>query len=172
MSRYFAGLCISVLLSNAALAKGGTLCTSAETPVFTCYTGGKIVSLCAAGPKDFSHLRYAYGTPGKVELSWPADGVAAKDAFSHGIISYSGSGGDYVRFEKGGFSFNLFYVLGSRGGFDGVFVTKGEKNVRNLICSEDSSDDLTTEFFQQAKLPDVADGTNMLDVPDVFFKGR
>ena len=74
MSRYFAGLCISVLLSNAALAKGGTLCTSAETPIFTCYTGGKIVSLCAAGPKDFSHLRYAYGTPGKVELKITFEG--------------------------------------------------------------------------------------------------
>lgn len=159
-----------LILGTPAMAEP-TLCALGETPVFTCYTGGKIASLCAIGPNDFSHLRYAYGKPGKIEISYPADGVAARDAFRYGSLSLGVAGGSYVRFDIGGFSYSLFYVLGQIGEFDGVVVEKGGKSVRNLVCSEASSDHLTTDFFAQAALPEINIGGGF-EIPQIFFRHK
>ena len=157
-----------LMLATPAMADR-TLCSPAETPVFTCYTGGKIASLCAIGSNDFSHLRYVYGKPGKIELSYPADTVPARDAFRYGSLSLGVAGGSYVRFDIGGFSYSVFYVLGQIGEFDGVVVEKGGKSVRNLVCSEESSDHLTTDFFAQAALTEINIGGGF-EIPQIFFR--
>ena len=150
----------------AAAASPRGLCTPAETSVFLCRHGGKTASLCLSG--GAAHLRYAFGSPGRIELSYPAETVRAADAFRHGHIMYSGIGGDYLQFDNGGFRYVVFYILGHDTDNRGVVVERDGKSVMNFVCKGASSDDLTTDFFKSMALPEIDDYTNF-DVPQVYF---
>ena len=141
-----------------------------ETSVFTCRgasKASKTASLCISA--DPAHLRYAFGTPARVELSYPAATVHAAAAFRHGHIMYSGIGGDYIQFDNDGYRYVVFYILGHDTDNRGVVVEHGGKSVMNLVCKRGTSDDLTTDFFKRMALPEIEDYTNF-DVPEVYFK--
>ena len=129
----------------SAAARG--LCAPDETSVFICRNGSKTASLCLFGGS--AHLRYAFGTPGRIALSYPAATVRAQDAFRHGHIMYSGIGGDYLQFDNGGFRYFVFYILGHDTDNRGVVVERDGKSVMNFVCKGASSVDLTTDFFKR-----------------------
>jgi hypothetical protein len=162
-----AALVAVVLSPHAVAATERGLCTPDETSVFNCRNGSKTASLCVSG--GAAHLRYAFGSPGRIELSYPAATVRAQDAFRHGHIMYSGIGGDYIQFDNGGFRYFVFYLLGNALENSGVVVQRGGKSVMNFVCKAGSSDDLTTDFFKLMALPEIDDYTNF-DVPQVFFR--
>lgn len=149
----------------AAAARG--LCTPDETSVFLCRNGRKTASLCLSG--GGTHLRYAFGSPGRTELSYPAATVRPQDAFRHGHIMYSAIGGDYLQFDSGGFRYVVFYILGHDTDNRGVVVARGGKSVINFVCRDASADELTTDFFKSMALPEIEDYTNF-DVPQVYFR--
>ncbi len=161
-----AALAAVVLSPCAVSAATRGLCNPDETSVFTCRSGSKTASLCLSG--GAAHLRYVFGIAGRIELSYPATTVPARDAFRHGHIMYSGIGGDYLQFDKGGFRYFIFYLLGNALENRGVVVEHGGKSVFNFVCKGASSDDLTTDFFKRMAFPEIDDYTNF-DVPQVFF---
>lgn len=161
-----AALAAALVSPRAAFAAARGLCTAGETSVFICRNGTKTASLCLSG--GGAHLRYAFGAPGRIELSYPDATVRPQDAFRHGHLMYSGIGGDYLQFDKGGFRYFVFYILGHDTDNRGVVVARGGKSVMNFVCKGDSSDDLTTGFFKSMALPEIEDYTNF-DVPQVYF---
>ncbi len=102
-------------------------------------------------------------------MSYPSDTIPAKDAFRHGHIMYSGIGGDYIEFQNGPFSYFVFYVLGTRLENSCVVVERDGKAIRTLVCNDDSTDGLTTDFFKKIQLLEVVDDYSNFDVPEVFF---
>jgi hypothetical protein len=161
-----AALAAAILSPPAASAAARGLCTADETSVFICRNGRKTASLCLSD--GAAHLRYAFGAPGRIELSYPAATVRPQDAFRHGHIMYSGIGGDYLQFDNDGFRYVVFYILGHDTDNRGVVVARGGKSVLNFVCKSVSSDELTTDFFKSMALPEIEDYTNF-DVPQVYF---
>jgi hypothetical protein len=164
---FAAALAGAVWAPQAAVAAARGLCTPDETSVFTCGNGRRTASLCLSG--GAAHLRYAFGSPGRTELSYPAATVRPQDAFRHGHIMYSGIGGDYLQFDNGGFRYVVFYILGRDTDNRGVVVARDGKSVMNFVCKDASSDELTTDFFKSMALPEIEDYTNF-DVPQVYFR--
>ncbi|HEX3936814.1 MAG TPA: hypothetical protein VHX43_04850 [Xanthobacteraceae bacterium] len=162
-----AALAAAVVSPHAATAAARGLCAPDETSVFICRNGSKTASLCLSGGS--AHLRYVFGSPGRIELSYPAETVRPQDAFRHGHIMYSGIGGDYLQFDNGGFRYVVFSILGHDTDNRGVVVERGGKSVMNFVCKGASSDDLTTDFFKSMALPEIEDYTNF-DVPEVYFR--
>ena len=162
-----AALAAAALSPPAASAAERGLCVPDETSVFNCRSGSRTASLCVSGGS--AHLRYVFGAPGRIALSYPAATVRAQDAFRHGHIMYSGIGGDYIQFDNGGFRYFVFYMLGNALENRGVVVQRDGKSVMNFVCKAGSSDDLTTDFFKLMALPEIEDYTNF-DVPQVFFR--
>jgi hypothetical protein len=159
-------LAAAVLSPYAASAAERGLCAPDETSVFNCRNGPRTASLCVSGGS--THLRYVFGAPGRIALSYPAAVARAQDAFRHGHIMYSGIGGDYLQFDNGGFRYFVFYILGHDTDNRGVVVERGGKSVMNLVCDAASADDLTTDFFKRMALPEIDDDTNF-DVPQAYF---
>jgi hypothetical protein len=162
-----AALAAAALSPAAVSAAERGLCASDETSVFICRSTSKTASLCISGGS--AHLRYVFGAPGRIALSYPASTVRPQDAFRHGHIMYSGIGGDYLQFDNGGFRYFVFYILGHDTDNRGVVVERDGKSVMNFVCKGASSDDLTTDFFKRMALPEIDDYTNF-DVPQVFFR--
>lgn len=81
---------MSLLISVFALAAaaGGTLCRPAETPIFSCSTGTKIVSVCTTERL----IAYRFGTSRAVapEMQIVSDG---KDGKVHSDVITGGGGG-------------------------------------------------------------------------------
>jgi hypothetical protein len=159
-----------VCLSQNASAVDRGLCDPDESSVFICQNGSKTASLCAKKTMDDLRLRYVFGAPKNIELSYPAPSVAARNAFRQGNIMYSGIGGEYIRFSQGPFDYSIFYVLGAGTNFRGVVVEKNKKDFSNLLCTGNSDDDLTTSLFDELKLPRIEQYD--FDVPQVFWNHR
>ena len=163
-------------LSNVALlaalavapAAAEDLCRPHETPIFACRMvqtpDTRIASLCADKSQSPWRLTYLFGTPGHVDLTYPAAGETA--AFRHAIISYASLGGDAVLFTRGPLTYALFYVLGHDTEFDGVAIRDSDTEIANLSCAPGSLDQLTTDVFQRAGL---ARESGQFEVPAVFF---
>lgn len=163
---FAAAVAAAILSPRAASAAARGLCTPDESSVFICRNGAKTASLCLTG--GAAHLRYAFGSPARTELSYPAAAVRPQDAFRHGHIIYSGIGGDYIEFDKDGFRYFVFYILGHDTDNRGVVVERDGKSVLNFVCKDASADDLTTDFFKSMALPEIEDYTDF-DVPQVYF---
>ncbi|MFY9693981.1 MAG: hypothetical protein WA776_01325 [Xanthobacteraceae bacterium] len=101
-----AALAAAALPPHPVSAAARGLCNPDESSVFICRNGFRTASLCVSGGS--AHLRYVFGTPGRIALSYPAATVGAQDAFRHGHIMYSGIGGDYLQFDNDGFRYFVF----------------------------------------------------------------
>jgi hypothetical protein len=97
-------ICVGASANQPAPA---SLCGAAQTTYFSCHTARhRTLSLCGALP---SALQYRYGTPGKIELSYPDDAAqgAKQFAFAHYSryqterveISFSHGDADYTLFD-------------------------------------------------------------------------
>ena len=164
---FAAALAAAILSPHAVSAAARGLCTPDESSVFICRHGAKTASLCLSG--GAAHLRYAFGAPGRIALSYPAATVRPQDAFRRGHIMYSGIGGDYIEFDSGGFRYFVFSILGHDTDNRGVVVERDGKSVLNFVCKDASADELTTDFFKSMALPEIEDYTNF-DVPPVYFR--
>jgi len=140
-----------------------SLCTAGEVPVFSCATTGrKVVSLCAS--PDLSEttgsLRYRFGRPSGVEMTYPDDQTPPKAAFRAGIIG--AGGGDFVRFTRGDVTYTIEHADGPRSGqYAGVTIHRGPKRVAELRCKGTPYDVLGPNGFAliyRAKLPSELHG--------------
>ena len=112
-----------------------SLCTTSEKVVFGCAQGRRIISLCAmpsAKRPGTIQLRYAFGTPNKIELE--ISQASFPNAFFSGLTSISGGGIDYVRVQNGTIGYVLY--TGMRRGWaqDGWVVEDHGEPISHHIC--------------------------------------
>lgn len=90
-----------------------TLCTTDEQVLFDCAIEGKHkrVSVCARGDltSDTGELRYRYGKPGRIELTYPEKAQGSPHQFTYSAY-LRGGGPDNAGLD-------LFSLLFSNGGF-------------------------------------------------------
>lgn len=115
----------------------GTLCAARESVLFSCaVAAGKHVSLCASqdAGTDRGYVYYAYGSPAKPELVFPA-GKHPPTEFRRTHLMFAGATGGYAySFENSGYRYIVYSVSGSERLEDqGVLVTRG--NPREAISS-------------------------------------
>lgn len=118
------------------VAKGRTLCSAGERPLFACPIGRKLVSVCSNGKA----ATYRFGQLGRVELS--SNKLAFADAM------YSGGGETQISFMNNGFNYIVFdrgvrqMVRGELGGTAfsaGVLVRKNGRTVSKSECADDAT---------------------------------
>jgi hypothetical protein len=166
-------LAVGLLLCAAGLAAGasdsasnvpGSLCSPAETTVFSCsLVSGKIVSLCASPDlsRDAGYLQYRLGHgPASIEMQYPRTPVPASSAFKY-LQEYAARGGtSAVSFRVGRFRYSLFRTT-SAFGFNGagVIVDRAQRRVAYTRCDDKTIVTDSDRFYQLSGLglPD-ADG--------------
>lgn len=157
--------------TRPATASQTSLCTPAETTVFACATGKKVVSVCASqnATRTRGTLEYRFGKPGEpLELALPARGKSASDAATGDSVGYSGGGAAWLRFRSGAFAYAVYTAIGrwGRNGEtlekSGVVVEKNGTRVATLPCTTAPVSLLGGEWFERAGIP--SDGEE-LDIP-------
>jgi len=150
MTRLLAVLAL-LAMSQAVIAAAPekSLCNADETPLFQCSIKGKLVSLCAAGASkdDPGKLQYRFGTPQKVELSYPGTPQAAGGKFFKSSTAYSGGGEERIRFRNGDYDYFLFERTVRTGfgkgpnnpEFSAGVITRYGKRVSTRLCSHDGA---------------------------------
>lgn len=82
-----------------------SLCRIGEEALFQCRAGAKTIALCGGGAGAERYVQYRYGTPGNVELAYPARGMAG---LSRANIPFSGGGETQVNFSNNGVGYTLY----------------------------------------------------------------
>lgn len=142
--------------SSGAAADGRpSLCRGGEVAVFSCATGGKIVSLCASADlaPDRGSLTYRFGRKGALELVHPDPPRPPGSAFSAAVVGDAGSAGDIVRFSRGDATYTLYSLtVKGQGDRDGLVVTQGGRRT-DLRCRDFALGDQAWAPVYRAKLP-------------------
>jgi hypothetical protein len=129
------------------------LCAPTEKVIFSCSTGAKTVSVCAAGSDK---LQYRFGKVGAVELALPANGVSPSADVFGTTVPFAGGGGSWLRFKRGTYGYVVYSGIG-RWGPDGepaekngVTVENKGKPIAQLKCVGDVQSELGPDFFESA----------------------
>jgi hypothetical protein len=143
-------------LSASAYA-APTLCLNNEQDIFSCHTATKkIISVCASKDlaPDHGYLQYRFGTPGKIEVSVPADrSVPPTNSTLAGTLVFSGGGGDYLRFKAGDYDYVVYTAIGKGWGEkDGVAIEKNGKPLSHVSCQDEPVSNLGVDFSAKAGL--------------------
>ena len=134
----------ALMVSNMIVCSGAfadpaqpSLCGPAETPLFTCSVGKKIVSVCSGAGK----ATYYFGVPGKVEMS--------SQALSFADHSFSGGGETQISVKNKAYSYTVYdkttrTSFSSEGHNDpdfgsGLVVQKNGKTISAMDCSSDAT---------------------------------
>jgi hypothetical protein len=159
-----------------AWAAAVTHCKAAETVVFSCSTGSRILSICASSnlSKNAGYLQYRYGPPGKPELVFPEMLRHPAGLFTPGTLMFSGGGGAYLKFSKPPFAYTVFSAIGNWGArgkatVQGVAVQKDGAEFANIPCKTDGNyvaGELGPDYFERAGLREPESD---FDIPDAFF---
>lgn len=118
-----------------------SLCRTGEQALFQCQAGAKTIALCAGGVGGERYVQYRFGTPGNVELAYPARGMAG---LARANIPFSGGGETQVNFSNGDFQYSVFSRM-IRTGFDergnrpqfsaGVSIFRGGQQLTDHGCT-------------------------------------
>lgn len=132
-----------------------SLCTPAETTVFSCEVRNhKLVSLCAS--PDLSHdtgyLQYRFGHDAhSIEMEFPHSTSRQAATFKYLQEYFARGGTTALSFWVGPFRYSVFRTT-SAFGFNGagVIVSKGHRRVAYLRCDDKS---IVTDDDRLAQLP-------------------
>lgn len=133
---------LSLAAAGAAQAAPVSLCRPAETVVFACPVGAKIVSVCAGQGASGGVVQYRFGRPGAPpELKLPDPAGRPSRVASGDTLMFSGGGGAWLRFTSGPFAYTVYSAVGrwGRGGAPaekaGLLVEKDGARLRHLPCT-------------------------------------
>jgi hypothetical protein len=145
------------LLVIAALftahAASASQCGPAEKVIFSCSTGGKVVSVCAAGDlsSGVGTLTYRFGPPGHPEITWPPG--AWHDVTRSGTWMFSGGGGAWLAFHRDAFRYIVYSATGRGWGEkSGVAVEQNGKLIANQRCRDKPVSELGPDLFNDANI--------------------
>ena len=151
-----------------------SFCTSEESVVFACRTGGKMVSVCAAkaaGPTR-GYLQYRFGKPDSpepLEMILPESQLPPPKVAVGENVPFSGGGGSWLRFTKAPLGYTVYSGIGKWGPKgeirekSGVVVERQGKTIAALKCSSKPIGELGPDWFQQMGIK--ANGQDF-DFPD------
>lgn len=142
----------AILLSLAAAspAAAASHCTAGEQTMFSCATGGKIVSVCAAKRA----VQYRFGPEGKPEMIWPPMGEG-RDKVGSGLWAFAGGGGAWLAFHKDAYRYIVYSAVGKGWGRKaGVAVEQNGRLAANLPCKDKAISEIGPDFFMQAGIAD------------------
>jgi hypothetical protein len=149
---------ISILCALSASAAPPTLCLTNEDSIFNCHAGKKVISVCASkdATADRGYLQYRFGAHGKVELTVPADrSIPPAKTAAAGTLTFSGGGGDYLRFKAGNYDYVVYTAIGKGWGEkDGVAVEQDGKRRGHVSCSDEPVSKMGADFSKKAGLGD------------------
>ena len=151
-----------------------SFCTSEESVVFACRTGGKMVSVCAAkaaGPTR-GYLQYRFGKPDSpepLEMILPESQLPPPKVAVGENVPFSGGGGSWLRFTKAPLAYTVYSGIGKWGPKgeirekSGVVVERQGKVVATLKCSSKPISELGPDWFERMGIK--ANGQDF-DFPD------
>lgn len=148
----------------------GSLCTQHERVVFACTAKQGDVFVCEEGTK----LHYRFGKPGHIKMSYPTRDDTASPAFHADTVVHTSSVHTYITFIRKNLHYTVFDAtegIGPNAGPTrpiGVVVTKGDKNIANLICREGASSEFGPDLFQRDHLQPETPPYE-LEIPEAFF---
>ncbi|MEI6152907.1 MAG: hypothetical protein WCQ90_02340 [Deltaproteobacteria bacterium] len=151
-------LAIIALSISSIASAADTLCSPQEKIVFSCSTGKKIASVCASAnlSPTTGYIQYRFGKKGLPELIVPdTTGIHPSKITNGGTITFSGGGGDFLRFIKGQYGYVVYdTVSGKAGDKAGVNVEKNGKVIADLTCKGEVTSEIRPELFQKAGIPE------------------
>lgn len=167
----------SFLLTSLALlaatfkpVNADSLCKANERILFSCITAkNKLISLCANNAADNQQtaIQYRFGTSDNNELSYPADWVAANQAFAGRAQMFSGGGGIYLRFNNNGYDYVVYDGTGKGWEMHGVVVLKNKHFISYLACKGLATAELSPQMLQDMQIPVDSDESEFFpgDIP-------
>jgi hypothetical protein len=155
------------------------LCAADEQVIFGCNSKDKMISLCASPDVSSTsgYMQYRFGTPGKIELTYPDKQAAPKGNFMHSFEPYSGGFSERIRFENGKVQYVIFEDMISTGPaspekemHQGVGILMPGKKASSRLCDgsgslSDGSGETSGFVFDHEKL----DLGELLDKEDFNF---
>jgi hypothetical protein len=155
-------------------AKQASFCTPAETVVFSCRTGGRMVSVCASkdAAANRGTLQYRYGKidlSEPLDLSFPEEKIVPSKAAVGAHQSFAAGGSAWLRFIRGQSTYTVYTGIGNWGpkgeplSKQGLYVERGGKEVATLKCLDKPISLLGPDLFE--KLGIKANGQDF-DLPD------
>ena len=173
-SRTVALVSAAKVIDAEAAASQKSFCTPAETVVFACRTGAKMVSVCAsrdAGPGK-GYVQYRFGRPDStepLELTLPEGQLVPPKAATGESVAFSGGGGAWLRFRKGQLAYTIYTGIGNWGPKgekrvkEGLFVERAGKPVASLKCVDKPISLLGPDWFEKVG---IKDNNEDFDFPD------
>jgi len=156
MTNWLSGAAV-LLAAAVSGAHAATLCTAKEQVIFSCSTGAKLVSVCAAGDLSagVGSLTYRYGPPGKPEMSYPSG--PWRGVVRSGTWTFSGGGGAYLTFRREAFRYIVYTAIGRGWGEKaGVAVEQNGRLLTNQACRDKPLSEIGPDFFSNSGIPDDA----------------
>ena len=165
---------VAAAQATPVTAGQASFCTSEESVVFACRTGGKMMSVCAAktaGPAR-GYLQYRFGKPDSpepIEMILPESQLPPSKAATGEYVPFSGGGGSWLRFAKASLAYTVYSGIGKWGPKgevrekSGVVVERQGKVVATLKCSSKPISELGPDWFQRMGI--TANGQDF-DFPD------
>ncbi|MDI1287778.1 MAG: hypothetical protein PSV46_25565 [Reyranella sp.] len=152
-----------------------SFCTPAETVVFSCRSGAKMVSVCAskdAGPNK-GYVQYRFGKPDSrdpLELVVPENQLPPPRVAAGESVPFSGGGGAWMRFPKGQLTYTVYTGIGKWGPRGeirekaGLVVAQSGKQIAVLKCNNPKAvSELGPDWFEKAG---VKSGGQDFEFPD------
>lgn len=117
----------------SAIADEATLCQSHEEIYFSCWSGSKIISLCASGniSAEDGYVQYRFGTPDQIELQYPEKPYPPTNNFLISDISVGNLSYTHVKFNSGKYNYVIY-----QGFPGGLYIKKKGRLVLNRTCGE------------------------------------
>lgn len=142
-SKWLALLILCIFIMSTECLAEETLCEGAEGIVFSCHVGAKTVSVCQTGERT---IIYRYGTPKKIELTYPDRTVKNPKPFFQETLPLYGGGLTYLGFLVKDYEYRIYSKLGrTEGGSpedripffeDGVIILRGGKQIKQMVCDD------------------------------------
>jgi hypothetical protein len=150
------GLALLIIAGAQAQGAAPSHCSATERVIFSCSTGAKLVSVCAAGELSAGagSLSYRFGPAGQPEMTYPPPG-SWHDATRSGTWAFSGGGGAWLAFHREAFRYIVYTAVGRGWGEkSGIAVEQNGKLLTNLPCRGEPVSELGPDFFSRAGIPD------------------
>lgn len=152
-----AATALALAALTAPMAQAQSLCSPAEKSIFSCQVGKKTLSVCASRDLDDTKgvLLYRFGTPEKVELTYPEKPGHPNKHFTANRL-YSSAEGSLIMelgFQRGNVSYTV-YTMDLRGKQSaGVTVNVKGKDT-DLACRDTKGTAGFVSAVEELRLPE------------------
>ena len=149
---------IALVVAMKVEQPAGTLCTVAESVVFSCRAGAKIASVCASkgAGRAVGSLQYRFGLLGQPqEIAVPEPAAAPAKAATGENVPFAGGGGSWLRFRKGDHAYVAYSGIGKWGPKgetrekQGVVVEQAGKAIAHVKCNAKGEELPGRDWFER-----------------------